>query len=133
MYSIKTRTVEGVTWLYARLPGVTIQNSNRPDYIQPTLGGVEMWVGRDPTEAHLQNAVMQMEAYLHHACSPKGGPDTFLVAGYEILNRIVRPGGSSARANLPKSWAGEEVAIIRKTRMRIEEESPQPEGNAGSR
>lgn len=67
------------------------------------------------------------------AKTPEDGPDTFLIAGYEILHRVVRPGGSSARANLPKSWAGEEVVIVRKTRLKNGEESPQREGNAGDR
>ena len=53
---------------------------------------------------------------------PEDGRDTFLIEGYEVLHRVVRPGGSSARANLPKAWADEEVAVVRKTRKREEKE-----------
>lgn len=49
------------------------------------------------------------------------GRDVFLIGGYEVLHRVVRPGGSSARANLPKAWADEEVVVVRKTRKREEE------------
>jgi len=56
------------------------------------------------------------------------GRDVFLIGGYEVLHRVVRPGGSSARANLPRAWAGEEVAVVRKTRKREEGRPPRGGG-----
>ena len=66
----------------------------------------------------------------HAPPEPPGGPDLFQVTGYEILHRIVRAGGSSGRANLPKTWIDEDVIVIRKTRN--QKEHPPDEGEPGN-
>ena len=41
-------------------------------------------------------------------------PDHYEIEGYEVLERTVRPGNQfSARLNLPLSWRGLRVKIVR--------------------
>ncbi|MDD4455944.1 MAG: hypothetical protein PHI67_11655 [Candidatus Methanomethylophilaceae archaeon] len=54
------------TWLFARLPAAVVTESNRPDIIQPCIGGVEMRVGPDPTDDALREAIGRFEEYLSH-------------------------------------------------------------------
>jgi putative transposon-encoded protein len=112
---IETRTVEGVTWLFARLPESAVRNRNRPDYVQPTLGGVEMLVGRDPTEEDLQCAIMQMEAYLNQprACDQDDDRDTFLIKGYAVVERTAKAQGNSAMLQVPAGDVGKRFKVVR--------------------
>ena len=41
-------------------------------------------------------------------------PTSFIVDGYEMLEKVVKPfGDNSAHVGIPKSWIGSKVAIIK--------------------
>ncbi|MFA5407767.1 MAG: DUF2080 family transposase-associated protein [Bacilli bacterium] len=43
-----------------------------------------------------------------------GRPDKYEITGYEIVEKVVRPGNaSSGRLNMPLAWVGKKVKVIR--------------------
>ena len=43
--------------------------------------------------------------------------DEYKIKGYEIIRKEVKQSGSSGMVYLPKSWIGEQVAVVRKGRF----------------
>lgn len=61
----------------------------------------------------LKREMVLKEAEVIPENAEKSPPARFTISGEEVIEKVVKPGGSAGRVYLPCHWVGKRVKIIR--------------------
>ena len=90
----------------------------RPDSSDDDLVVLANEIIEEADEANvvLAGGVEAVLDYLRTLRDSLRGPDTYEIDGYEVLEKVARPVGTTAHVFVPRSWTGKKVKIVRTDR-----------------